>query len=107
MTSSLEISRGGGGPMLGASQADRLGSRLKALADPTRLRILSRLLRSAEPVCACELAAPHELGQPTISHHLKTLRKAGLVRATRRGTWIYYSPDRRVLGDVRSALESL
>lgn len=84
-----------------------LSGRLKALSDPTRLRILRRLLKAEGAVCVCEIAEGFRLGQPTISHHLKTLRRAGLVRAHRRGTWVYYEPDREALAAVRTALGHL
>jgi ArsR family transcriptional regulator len=62
---------------------------LQALADPTRLAIVRQL--SAEGgVCACDLTSCCDVSQPTVSHHLKVLREAGVVDAERRGTWIYY-----------------
>lgn len=63
--------------------------RFKALADPTRIAIVNRLAGAGE-VCVCELVAEFELSQPTISHHLRILRGAGLVDSSRRGTWAYY-----------------
>lgn len=84
-----------------------MSEHLKALADPTRLRILSQLLSSEDPVCVCDIAARFDLCQPTISHHLRTLREGGLVRAHRRGTWIYYRPDRSALAGIRQALGRL
>ncbi len=96
-----------GGSRLGRAEAARLSERLKALADPTRLRILSQLLAADEPICACDIGAGFELGQPTISHHLRTLREARLVHAQRRGTWIHYRPDARALAEVREALAAL
>jgi ArsR family transcriptional regulator len=81
-----------------------LAARLKALGDPTRLRILRLLLRCPEPVCVCEISSGHDLGQPTISHHLKILREAGFIRAQRRGTWIYYRPNRYAVGELSSAI---
>ena len=65
-------------------------ARFKALADPTRLTILATLAASPEPVCVCELNEGFDLEQPTISHHLKVLRDAGLVTSARRGSWAYY-----------------
>ncbi len=63
---------------------------LKALADPTRLRIVGILERSAVPVCICDLTGPFGLSQPTISHHMARLRAAGLVSGSRQGIWSYY-----------------
>lgn len=63
----------------------------KALGDPVRLRLLSMIASGPDgEVCVCELTPAFDLSQPTISHHLKLLRQAGLVDAERRGTWVYY-----------------
>lgn len=62
---------------------------LQALAEPTRLSIVRQLAGMAE-VCACDLTACCDVSQPTVSHHLKVLREAGVIAGTRRGTWIYY-----------------
>ena len=61
----------------------------KALGDPVRLRLMS-LIASVEEACVCDLTPAFDLSGPTISHHLKTLRAAGLVDSERRGTWVYY-----------------
>jgi ArsR family transcriptional regulator len=82
---------------LSAAAAAELAHLLKALADPTRLRLLS-LIQAHEggEACVCDLTAPVGLSQPTVSHHLKVLLDAGLVTRNRRGTWAYYQavPDR-------------
>ena len=67
----------------------------KALADPHRLTILATLARAEDEVCVCDFTAELPLNQPTVSHHLKILRDAGLVLCERRGTWVYYrlAPD--------------
>ncbi|WP_153397059.1 ArsR/SmtB family transcription factor [Ornithinicoccus halotolerans] len=69
-------------------EAERLSGLLKALADPVRLRLYSRIA-SVDEVCVCDLG---EVGvsQPTVSHHLRKLREAGLIASERRGTWVYY-----------------
>jgi ArsR family transcriptional regulator, arsenate/arsenite/antimonite-responsive transcriptional repressor len=64
----------------------------KALGDPVRLRLLSLITSAGGEVCVCDLTAAFDLTQPTISHHLKVLREAGLVDSQRRGTWVYYWP---------------
>ena len=69
--------------------AAALAARFKALADPTRVAIVNRLAAAGE-VCVCDLNAAFDLSQPTISHHLRLLREAGLVDSTRRGTWAFY-----------------
>ena len=80
---------GPGAPPLPSEARSALAARFKALADPTRVAIVNRLPR-AEEVCVCVFVNELELSQPTISHHLRILREAGLVEATRRGTWAYY-----------------
>ena len=86
---------------LSAGDARQLATRLKALADPARLRLLSLLLASdGQEACTCELTQPLGLSQPTVSHHLKKLAEAGLITGERRGVWTYY----RVVPDALSAL---
>jgi ArsR family transcriptional regulator len=63
---------------------------LKAIADSYRLRMLATLARAADEVCVCDFTAALPLNQPTVSHHLRILREAGLVTCERRGTWVYY-----------------
>jgi ArsR family transcriptional regulator len=92
------------GRALDAEEADRLAGALKALADPARLRLLS--LIQAQPggeACVCNLTGPLGLTQPTVSHHLKVLRQAGLVERERRGSWAYF----RVLPEPLAALRGL
>ncbi len=69
----------------------RLTSLARALADETRLRLLVLLTHYAEPLCVCHLVEQVPVGQPTVSHHLRILREAGLVTVERRGTWAYYA----------------
>jgi ArsR family transcriptional regulator, arsenate/arsenite/antimonite-responsive transcriptional repressor len=76
---------------LAEPQAAELAAMFKALSDPVRLRLLS--LVASHPggqACVCEISPTFDLSQPTISHHLKTLRSAGLLDCERRGTWVYY-----------------
>jgi ArsR family transcriptional regulator, arsenate/arsenite/antimonite-responsive transcriptional repressor len=76
---------------LGAESAAALATVFKALGDPVRLRLLSMIAsRQGGEVCVCEMTPAFELSQPTISHHLKLLRQAGLIDCERRGTWVYY-----------------
>jgi len=75
----------------------------KALADPTRVSLVNRLAQAHE-TCVCDLTAAFDLSQPTISHHLKVLRDAGLVESTRRGTWAYYRVVPNALGALANAL---
>lgn len=78
-------------PALTDAQAAATADVFKALADPARVRIMNMVARSAEAVCACEFTAPLGLAQPTVSHHLKKLTQAGLLRREARGKWAYYS----------------
>ena len=82
---------------------EELAAQFKALADPTRVAIVNRLAAAPE-VCVCDLTASFDLSQPTISHHLKILREARLVDATRRGTWAYYRLVPEAIESLRAAL---
>ena len=62
----------------------------KALSDPIRLRLMSIIASSGDEVCVCDITPHFEVSGPTISHHLRVLREAGLVDCERRGTWVYY-----------------
>jgi ArsR family transcriptional regulator, arsenate/arsenite/antimonite-responsive transcriptional repressor len=76
---------------LGEAEAAELARVLKALADPVRLRLVSLIgARGTGETCVCDLTGAFELTAPTISHHLKVLREAGLISSQRRGTWVYY-----------------
>lgn len=77
---------------LDEDQAAELAKVFKALGDPVRLRLMSMIASRGEggEVCVCELTPAFDLSQPTISHHLKLLRRAGLIDCERRGTWVYY-----------------
>jgi ArsR family transcriptional regulator, arsenate/arsenite/antimonite-responsive transcriptional repressor len=89
---------------ISAPQAERLATALKVLADPARLRLLS-LIR-AQPdaeACVCRLIEPLGLTQPTVSHHLKVLREAGLVEREQRGSWAYF----RVVPEPLEALREI
>src|SRR5437762_7420749 len=84
---------------LATAAAAAVAARFKALADPTRVAIVN-VLSAADEVCVCNLTETFDLSQPTISHHLKILREAGLVESSRRGTWSYY----RLVPDAIEAL---
>ena len=77
-------------PDVEREQAERMATIAKALADPIRLQLVDVLRRHAGKVCVCELVPLFELSQPTVSHHLKVLREAGIVDSERRGLWAYY-----------------
>jgi ArsR family transcriptional regulator, arsenate/arsenite/antimonite-responsive transcriptional repressor len=77
-------------PEVSKVDADRLAQVAKALADPVRVQLVDVLRRHAGKVCVCELVPLFDIGQPTLSHHLRKLRDAGLVDCERRGLWSYY-----------------
>lgn len=76
-------------PEIERAQAERLARVTKALGDPIRMQLLDVLRKHAGEVCVCELVPLFDLSQPTVSHHLKVLREAGLVETERRGLWAY------------------
>lgn len=91
--------------LLDADQAALLAARLKALADPARLRLVSLLANAAErEACVCDLTAPLGLSQPTVSHHLKVLQRAGLVTREKRATWAYYAVVPEALAELAGLL---
>lgn len=73
-----------------ADQAELVARAFKALGDPVRLRLFSMIASADAEICVCDLTGAFDLKAPTISHHLKVLREAGLVDCERRGTWVYY-----------------
>ena len=89
---------------LSADAAMELAGMLKALSDPVRLRLLSVVAsHSGGEACVCDISAGITVGQPTVSHHLKVLRNAGLLDSERRGSWVYY----RVITEALQQLSSL
>lgn len=89
---------------LDEAQAGELAPIFKALGDPIRLRLLSMIASQAGgEVCVCDLTPAFDVSQPTISHHLKLLREAGLIDSERRGTWVYY----RLLPEATDRLAAL
>jgi len=94
-------------PTLTEEEAVTQARLLKALADPTRLRILSLLSRHEGEVCVFEIVESFTLEQPTISHHLRILRDAGLVDCRKKGLWAYYYVRREALTRAREVIEAL
>ena len=88
---------------LGEAEAASLAESFKVIADPVRLRLLS-LIAAGEEVCACDLVEPVGRSQPTVSHHLKVLREAGLLSSEKRGSWVWYSVVPERLAVLRDAL---
>lgn len=90
---------------LSTDEADDLARRLKALADPGRLRLLSLLMASdSGEACTCDLTGPLGLSQPTVTHHLKKLAEAGVVTGERRGVWTYYRVVPEALASTARAI---
>lgn len=90
---------------LDRATAEDLAQLFKAVADPTRLQLLSIIKSSPNAEsCVCDLTAPLELSQPTISHHLRVLTEAGLVSRSSRGTWAWYSINEDRLRELSAVL---
>jgi ArsR family transcriptional regulator len=97
-----------GDAALGAKEAKQQALVFKALADPNRLRLLSIIKASPSgSTCVCDLTAPLDLGQPTVSHHLKVLVEAGLLRREKRGPWAYFSLTPGALDRAANLLANL
>ena len=94
-------------PALEPGERERSVGVLKALADPTRLEMYRLIAGQEAALCACDIGDRFDLAQPTIAHHLKVLRDAGLVTVSRQGIWAYYAVDpqgQRVLQETLTAL---
>lgn len=89
---------------LDSDEAAMLAEWYGVLADPTRLRLLSLISSAGEACAACDLVDPLGVSQPTVSHHLKVLREAGLVESEKRGRWVYYRPVPERLGILSRAI---
>ena len=91
-----------GAPPLSDEEAALLAERFRALSDPTRVSIVSRL--AGGECCVCDLVEEGGLSQPTISHHLRILREAGLIEGEKRGTWSFYRLRHDAVAEVAHAL---
>lgn len=91
-------------PVVRTAEAERLTGDLETLAHPIRLQLLDVLLRNEGRVCVCDLEAAVPVKQPTVSHHLRLLREAGLVTSERDGLWAYYRVRRDVLVALRERI---
>lgn len=91
---------------LTAEAATKLTVKLKALADPVRLRLFSAIASHAGgEACVCDITAGIDVSQPTVSHHLKVLRDAGLLTSERRASWVYYAVVPEALGELAALLD--
>lgn len=88
-------------------ERERLVALFRALGDPTRLEVFRAVAGNGGPICVCDLVARFDVGQPTISHHLKVLREAGLVTCERRGVWAHYDLDRRGVAAVAAGMDAV
>jgi ArsR family transcriptional regulator, arsenate/arsenite/antimonite-responsive transcriptional repressor len=93
-------------PHIGDDEAQQTSDELSLLANPIRLQILSMLGRSAGDVCVCDLEAALPVKQPTVSHHLRILREAGLIDCERRGLWAHYFLKRDALTALRGRVSA-
>jgi ArsR family transcriptional regulator len=91
-------------PDVERGEAERIAAIAKALGDPVRLQLVDVLRKHAGKVCVCELVPLFDLSQPTVSHHLKVLRDAGIVGSERRGLWAYYYVVPGALADLAAWL---
>lgn len=90
---------------LDQESAEQLAAALRAIADPSRLRLLSLIQTQPDhEACVCHLIEPLGLSQPTVSHHLKVLHESGLLERERRGSWVYYRIAPDVLRSLRDIL---
>jgi ArsR family transcriptional regulator, arsenate/arsenite/antimonite-responsive transcriptional repressor len=87
-------------PDVERQEAVRMAAVAKALADPVRVELIDMLRKHAGRVCVCELVPLFDLSQPTVSHHLKVLREAGLLGSERRGLWVYYYVEPGALDEL-------
>lgn len=92
-------------PDVDHDRAVRLAEVAKALGDPVRLQLVDVLRKHAGKVCVCELVPLFDIGQPTLSHHLKKLRAAGIVDSERQGLWAYYYVLPEALEELSSWLQ--
>jgi ArsR family transcriptional regulator, arsenate/arsenite/antimonite-responsive transcriptional repressor len=98
-------------PLVGEPVSEEAAASLaqvfKALGDPVRIRLVSLIgAHQGGEVCVCDLTSAFDLTQPTISHHLKVLRSAGIIDSERRGTWVYYRLVPAALDRVAAVLSS-
>jgi ArsR family transcriptional regulator len=88
-------------------ERDHVVAMLKALSDPTRLDIFRLVAAQSAPICACDVVDRFQVSQPTISHHMKVLRDAGLISVSRRGVWAYYAAEPHGLALLQGVLDEL
>ncbi len=92
---------------LPASTVEERADQLKALASPVRLRMVDLIYEGGGEICVCEIQEHFDLSQPTISHHLKVLREAGLIHSRQEGTYVYHRVDPASFGTLSALMERL
>jgi len=92
---------------LSTDEASQLAALLKAIANPVRLQMVDLISRLGGQICVCDIESQFELSQPTISHHLKILRKAGIINCERRGQWLFYFARQEALTTLEHFLSDL
>ena len=90
---------------LSPEAAERVARDLQLLAHPVRLKVLDLLIRNAGQVCVCDIETSVPVKQPTVSHHLRLLREAGLIEGERNGLWVYYQVRKPAVAALRRRLE--
>lgn len=90
---------------LGERRRDGLIGMFKALGDPTRFEIFRFVAAQPSPICACDVVDRFQVSQPTISHHMKVLSEAGLIRVSRRGVWAYYETNQAGLDMLQRGID--
>jgi ArsR family transcriptional regulator, arsenate/arsenite/antimonite-responsive transcriptional repressor len=93
-------------PDIERAKAERMATVAKALGDPIRMQLVDVLRKHAGKVCVCELVPLFDLSQPTVSHHLKVLREAGIVGSERRGLWAYYYVEPAAMEELSTWLSN-
>lgn len=91
-------------PTTSFSQAERLAADFEILSHPVRLQLIDVLQRNEGRVCVCDLEAAVPVKQPTVSHHLRLLREAGLVKSEKTGIWVFYRIDRAEFAALRARI---
>jgi len=99
----------GGAPdaPLSGKDVDQHADRLKALSNPVRLRMVDLIYEGGGEICVCEFMEEFDLSQPTISHHLKVLRDAGLIRSRKNGTYVYHRVNEGAFTGLAALMDRL
>jgi len=94
-------------PRISTTETTQLAEMFKALSHPVRVQILDLISQGGGELCACNIEEHFNLTQPTISHHLKVLREAGLIRSENRGVWVHHQVDQAALSALQEWLKGI